>query len=283
MSTLTLFAAPKPYVGEAAVAQLNALGSWARLEPAPRVILIGDEEGIAGAARRISAVHVEEVERTPRGTPRVDSVFAAAHGLVANGELLCYVNADLVLLDDFVRIASVGLERFLVGGRRLDVPLHGELSFEPGWQRRVRASARRHGRLAPSWGSDYFAFRADGTFASPPPFALGRAGWDNWMFGKARLEGIPVVDATRALTVLHPVHAYGHVAGSGPRWEGPETEANRELARAAIPDDHRGSHLWDATHVLGRRGARPVREPVRAWRRLRRRRDARVRWRAPAA
>jgi hypothetical protein len=73
---LTIFAVPKPFKGHVGVIQRNALGSWVRL--AETVILFGDEEGIADAARDLGARHVPEVARNRFGTPLVDGVFGKA-------------------------------------------------------------------------------------------------------------------------------------------------------------------------------------------------------------
>ena len=42
---LTLFTVPQPFRGEFSVIQRNAIRSWAKLDPACELILLGDEEG----------------------------------------------------------------------------------------------------------------------------------------------------------------------------------------------------------------------------------------------
>jgi hypothetical protein len=49
-----------------------------RLGKDVQVILLGDEAGIAEAAREFSDEHVPDIERTKYGTPLVNSAFAAA-------------------------------------------------------------------------------------------------------------------------------------------------------------------------------------------------------------
>jgi hypothetical protein len=263
-----LFTAPKAFAGEAAPHQRNALRSWSRLQPAVRILLLGDEPGVAEIAQEIGAEHESHVERNEYGTPLVDSLFRAAHARASAHELLAYANADIILLDDFRRaLDTIDLDRFLLAGRRRNVLLDDELGFEPGWQDDLRRRARR-GRLETPWGSDYFVFRADGTFAEVPPFAVGRARWDNWLIAKARHERIPVIDGTNAVIAVHQLHGHDHIAGyTGSQWGGPESDANDELARSLQPNGVI-FHLWDATHVLGAGGPRPARRPVRAWRAL---------------
>ena len=56
--TLTIFAAPKAFVGAAATSQHNAVWSWTQLGPDVEVILLGEEDGIAEASRELGARHV---------------------------------------------------------------------------------------------------------------------------------------------------------------------------------------------------------------------------------
>ena len=64
--TLTIFAAPKAFVGAAATNQHNAVLSWTQLGPNVEVILIGDEEGIAEATRELGTRHVATVDGAQR-------------------------------------------------------------------------------------------------------------------------------------------------------------------------------------------------------------------------
>ena len=97
---LTLFTIPKAFVGHIGTIQRNALRSWAALEGA-QVVLVGDEEGVAAAAAEAGAEHVGELAITGAGTPRLDDAFAQVEQ-VARTPLRCFVNADIILLGDFV-------------------------------------------------------------------------------------------------------------------------------------------------------------------------------------
>jgi hypothetical protein len=82
--------------------------------------------------------------------------------------------------------------------------------------------------MLPEW-IDYFVFRR-GFFHGLLPFALGRAGFDNWLLWKARSLGAPVIDASAVITVIHQNHDYSHhPEGQKGVWEGPEAVRNREL------------------------------------------------------
>lgn len=248
--TLTLFSIPKPFRGEAAVHQRNAIGSWARLRPRCEILLLGDDAGVADAARESGARHVPGIRTNELGTPLLDDAFDAARR-EASGELLAYVNADVVLLSDFPAAARrVPFPAFLMAGSRFDLPLDRPLDFAaPDWEERLRGELGASGTAHHPLGSDYFVFPRAVRFGLPP-FAVGRPGWDNWMIWRARALRIPVVDASAAVAAVHPVHGYRHVPeGTGALWEGPEAERNRELIGGRGGWD-RVFVLADATHRL---------------------------------
>lgn len=251
---LTLFTTLRPDVGEFGRLQRNALESWTRLQPRCEVLVLGDEPGAGELATAVGATFVPEVPRTDRGTPRVDGLFATA-AQVGSHELMCYVNADIILMDDFLSAlhgAAGSDQRFLMIGRRWDLDLVDRLEFEAGWEERLRETVRRSGKLHPVTGIDYFAFRR-GTWGEIPPFAVGRTRWDQWLVFEARRRGARVVDATPATMVVHQNHDYGHAPGGHEEvWKGAEAIRNAELAGP----EERAFSIADATHHLTPSGLR---------------------------
>jgi hypothetical protein len=142
------------------------------------------------------------------------------------------VNADIIFMDDFIPSIQSTMEifkAFLIVGNRYDLWIEEELQMKGEWIEELRRSVHESGSLHPPMGSDYFIF-AKGQFADMPPFAIGRAGWDNWMMYKARFEGVPVVDASRRITAIHQDHDYAHLPGGEPHYRHPESNRNIELA-----------------------------------------------------
>ena len=262
---ITLFAVPKPFAGDAAVIQRNALESWRRLGSEVAVVLVGDDEGVAEAAVDAGARHLGGVETTEYGTPLLSSAFALARE-AAGTRVLAYVNADILLLRDFVTaIRRVRFDRFLCLGRRWNVRFDGTVDFAGAYEERLRALVSERGELALPDAIDYFVFDRDGPLTELPRFVVGRPGWDNWMIYRARSLRIPVVDATRSITAIHQQHGYEHVPeGAGTLWYGPEAEANFELIRGLERFQTR-----HATHVLTRFGPVPAPTPRRIVSRVR--------------
>jgi hypothetical protein len=256
---LTLFSIPKPFVGPVADAQKNALDSWVRL--GAQVILFGDEEGIGEAAKAAGAEHVATVARNEFGTPLLDDVFQKARER-ARHERMLYVNADIVLFDDFPAVIErIRLNDFLAVGRRTDLDVPGRLTGD--WQRELRKRAAREGRLHEPTGIDYFLFPKHST-PKLPPFPVGRVLWDNWMIHDARSRSVPVIDLTRAVTIVHQNHDYRHVAGGADTvWRGIEAQRNWALVGA----DFLPLTIADATWVLDDSGLHPANDAMHLFRR----------------
>lgn len=252
---LTIFALPKPFEGHIRVIQTNAIESWVRLRPSCEIILFGDEEGTADVAAKFGIQHMPDVECNEYGTPLVSHLFYTAQNL-ASHELICYVNADIILLSDFMKAIRQAQERSsLIVGRRWDLDVEEPLDFsDPDCESQLRARLAEEGKLHGLSGIDYFLFTR-GTYQDIPPFAIGRTAWDNWLLYKARSSGLPVIDATDMVTIVHQNHDYAHSnMGKAGVWKGPEAERNRELLGGA----YYAFSLLDATHLLTPTGLKPT-------------------------
>jgi hypothetical protein len=265
---LTLFSIPKPFVGHVGVIQRNALASWTRLGEDVQVILLGDEAGIAEAAREFGAEHVPDIERTKYGTPLVNSAFGAA-GRSARHQLLCYVNGDIMFTDELTRAAGATRKRdFLMVGRRWNVDITDPWDFSDAqWGKKLLTFTHGTGSLYRHDAIDYFVFPRNSKLIDLPPFAVGRPRWDNYFLFRCRELGYPLIDATGVVTAVHQNHDYTHVPeGTGPPHLSfsPEGDANMKL----LGDERRRFDILDATHKLTKSGLRRTTGPE-YWRRYR--------------
>jgi hypothetical protein len=235
MTFLTVFSAPKPFTNpHINIIQRNAMRSWQQLGPEVQALLVGKETGLAEAANEYGIAVLEEVQRNDSGTPLVSSIFSLARQASDSPFLVC-VNGDILLLPDILQAAkdiSQALpaeQPFLMIGQRWDLEVPEMLDFSPGWDEHLRADVQRRGRLHPPAGSDYFLFPRS-AFGEMPDFAIGRAGWDNWMIYHARQQGWPVIDGTPSVTIIHQSHDYSHLPGNQPHYNLPESQHNMALA-----------------------------------------------------
>jgi hypothetical protein len=230
--TLTLFSAPKPFSNpHIRTIQRNAIQSWIELGPEVQVILIGEEEGLAETAAEFKVKHLPDVCRNASGTPTVSSIFELARN-ASQSPILAYINADIITLPNFLEGAIKADQlaaRFLLVGQRWDLDVRTGLDFCPKWIVRLENDLKARGRLHARGGSDYFIF-PHSCFTKIPDFAIGRAGWDNWMIYECRRNGWPCVDATESIRVIHQDHDYSHLPQGQPHYRLPETFENVHLA-----------------------------------------------------
>jgi hypothetical protein len=216
---LTLFAVPKPFEGEMGALQRRSVESWRAL--GVQVVLLGD---VADTARELGVEHADGLELTSHGTPRLDSAFALADG-VARFPLRCFVNSDVVFGRDLLDAAHA------VYGQAGGFLMVGQ----------TEEDGKRRGAAAMDW----FVF-TPGLFDPLPPFAIGRACYDNWLVWQARQVGI-AVDATHDVHAIHQAHGYEHVEGGmDEAYYGVEAKRNLELAGGKS----RLYTLHDASYVL---------------------------------
>jgi hypothetical protein len=228
---LTLFAIPKHFRGHFATIQRNAIHSWARLEPQPEILLFGDEEGTAEIAAELGIRHFPEMALNEFGTPLLNDLFRQAEQH-ASAPLLAYVNADILLTDDFAvaigRIRSL-YEKFMAVGRRWDLDWDQPLDFSlPGWAEFIRAQARRANVQRPGNFIDYFVF-SPGLLNDLLPLAIGRFWWDNYLLWRARSSGAELLDISPVVMAIHQNHDYSHSRKFVDVRQGPELKRNRTM------------------------------------------------------
>jgi hypothetical protein len=256
MPLITLFSAPKPFSDpHIATIQRNAIKSWTLLADV-EIILLGEETGLPEAARELGVKHIPSVARNESGTPLISSMFQLTREN-SSSDLLCIVNADMILMPDFVEAAkqAVKLEdKFVLLSQRWDLDITEPLDFSAGWNNRLSSIVHRQGSLHRPAGSDFFLFPKI-CYPTIPDFAIGRAGWDNWMIYKARKEKWPVIDCTPSIVIVHQNHNYSHLPGGKSHHAHPDTNENIRLAGGQAPIRYT---ILDATHrLLNGKLARP--------------------------
>lgn len=230
---ITIFTLPKAFERHFGIIQRNAIMSWTKLRPGPEIILFGNEMGTAEIAQELALRHVPDVRCSEYGTPLLDDLLEKAQHLAAFN-ILCYVNADIILLSDFVKAVERVCrwrDRFLIYGRRSDVDLRALEDFDsPGCEMRLRRAALTSNAVAPSRACDYFVFPR-GLYTAVPPLAVGRPAFDQWLVWKARESRVPVIDASAVILAIHQTHDYSHhpQGEQGARF-GEEAMTNQELA-----------------------------------------------------
>jgi hypothetical protein len=283
MPLITFFSAPKPFTDpHIAMIQRNAIKSWTLLHDV-EVILLGEEVGLAETAKELGVKHVPNVARNASGVPLISSMFQLAREN-SNSEFLCIINADMILMPDFVQAtlesSSLLLEKrtaypdrhesrsspdFVLLSQRWDLDVTQPIEFIEDWQDRLWSTVHRLGTLHRPAGSDFFLFPKS-CYQDIPNFIIGRAGWDNWMICKARKEGWPVIDCTPSVVIVHQNHDYSHLPGAKPHYDHPDSNENIRLAGGQANIRYT---ILDSTHqLIDGKLARPKMTSMRFTRKL---------------
>lgn len=237
-AALTIFSAPKAFNGHVGIIQDNAIRSWARLVPAPQIILFGQESAGVPVAREVHA-DVRTVATNSFGTPLVSAMFKEADGLATNS-VIAFLSSDVILAQDLgsaAQAASAWSDRFLLVSQRRDVDVRQRIDFESG--NRLRDLISRSSLHSPG-AIDLFVYRR-GQYADMPPFAIGRTSYDNWLLWSTVASNIPLIDATEYVTLLHQNHDYSHAASTDV-WYGIEATENRKWVK-------HWTHYYTITHA----------------------------------
>jgi hypothetical protein len=227
-SILTIFTSPKPFVNpHITIIQRNAIHSWVELGNEVKVVLFGNESGVAEIANEFGVFYIPDVKLNNSGTPLLSDMFDRVRE-INEGPILAFVNADILLEKDFLDTAkkiNSQIEKYLVVGQRWDLDVIDPIDFGSGWQTRLDQLCKKNGKMHKPTGSDYFIFPRS-CFQKIPEFAIGRAGWDNWMLYEARQRGWRLIDATSSIRIIHQNHDYSHLPGGQPHYHLPETDEN---------------------------------------------------------
>jgi hypothetical protein len=204
--TCTVFAAMRPFVGEFAALQRNAVLSWLAVRPACHVVLIEDEAGTtAHAVADLPVIVRTGVRRSGLGAPLFDS-FVDLGARVAPGDTLLCTTADVLFppglgdVLDAVKREMRGRDYLVVAGRH-DVSAPPDVS-QPSWFESLRAGVRPDYRR----GIDMWAYPSRMALR-PPPFPIGRHGTDGWVVYDMKRRGIPVIDITAEAPMIHQRHS----------------------------------------------------------------------------
>jgi len=248
MPLITIFSAPKPFTDpHIAMIQRNAIKSWTLL-PDVEVILLGEETGLAETAKEFGVKHIPNVARNEAGVPLISSMFQVAREN-STSNLLCIINADMILMSDFVDAAKQTMQmkkEFVLLSQRWDYDIAKPIDFADGWESQLRKSVRKQNQLHRPAGSDFFLFPKS-CYTDIPSFTIGRAGWDNWMIYKARKESWAVIDCTQSIMIVHQNHDYSHLPNGKPHYEHPDTNENIRLAGGQSNIRYT---MLDSTHQL---------------------------------
>lgn len=226
---MIIFTVPKPFKGEFDIIQRNAIDSWLSFKPKPKILLLGNEEGILAIAKQKQLIQIKDIKKNKYGTPLVNDIFAQAQK-DSNKEVFMYINTDVVLLESpvpTIALLTKKFEKFLAVGRRYEIQIKKRMNCVEIKQMAGTSDLRQKNN---SW-MDYFIFTR-GVFDSVPPFAIGKTFWDKWLVWNTLQQNIPTIDITDQLFAIHQSHSYSMNSKTNIKtvWTGEEALENLRLA-----------------------------------------------------
>ena len=268
---MILITSPKPRNDQTEAVQIAAFRSWRRAFPNAAILLYGD---VASWKEEMDSLVMQAAGPLIKGMAGgevIRDMFQDASKRAA-GELLLYLNSDILLDDSAVKVVEKLRARpgpWLGSARRWCLPKWSDVvpESELEW-RSFFSSAEKSGRWGEACALDMFLFRGL-SFERMPPFFIGHRGWDNWMIFHARSNRVPVIDLADEMRVIHCDHDYSYAKGnSAPsRRDGPLEEANLKK----LGGEERLFHLGHATHELSHgkitqcRGWGPLQRNMELW------------------
>ncbi len=252
---ITFLTTFKPFGGDDALRQRNALLSWLALHQDVEVLVFGRSPGLAPLVQELGLVHYPDVACIDDRLPRVDVIFDIAQRY-GKHELQAYVNGDIVLGPDFlVALQRIRFRPFLMVGQRWDTRVPAHLAdAHPLELAEFRADALRCGSMHNPSGIDYFAYRR-GTLGRIPPLAVGAVSWDNFMIEHCRRGGIPVIDSTPQVLAIHQDHGYAlSPGGEKTTVDSPAADHNRQIVGSTLSP----YTVLDGSHLLTSRALIPA-------------------------
>jgi hypothetical protein len=219
-------------------------------------VVYGDEPGTGAICERLGLNHFPQCPRDEFGLPLLNFMFTATEAF-AETPFLCYSNADIMIVNGLAETAEkLGIafpNGFLGVCRRWDVDLtEAQNFFDSGWRDSMSLLAARPGsELYTPCSSDLFLFTKPLGFALQQ-FTAGRPRWDNWMMWAACDIGLPVVDMTEAVFLIHSRHLYGESQNENRKsfFKHKSSGRNQELAGDklfCLNQVRRAGNLWTLT------------------------------------
>jgi len=247
----TIFTIPKPFTDQKInIIQTNAITSWTKLGGNFKIILIGNEDGVAEIAQKLGIRQIKEVKTNEFNTPLLSSAFSLARA-AAQSDILIYANSDIIFPNNLSEIFKyLPKNNFLAAGRRWDLAINEFINFSnPKWEEELKIKIKKDGRLHSPAGMDYYIFPRD-LLANLPDFAVGRVGWDNWVIHEAKRKKISLIDITAFSQVIHQNHDYPAFNKGAARKTNPEAKKNSSFSQSISAI----YNLEDADYILTDKG-----------------------------
>tara|TARA_B100001029_G_C15059223_1_gene456941 strand:+ start:128 stop:982 length:855 start_codon:yes stop_codon:yes gene_type:complete len=246
---ITFFTIPRPFTNLHQTIQSNAILSWKKIYPRCEILVFSDHSTIAEFCKKNKIEFIENFKCNSYGTPLLSDIWSIVKKR-SSSDLICYINTDIILFSNFLdRVKSVNFNEFLLAGRRWDLNITDHIDFNSNWEPQLKKLINEKGVLHAKTGVDYFLFPKN-NMPEMPPFAIGRAWWDNWLLTYFLNKKIPLIDGT-SITTVHQNHDYNHIKSTNNKTTNKGIERNQNEAIANLKN-WQIKDISDCTHILNK-------------------------------
>jgi len=188
---ICIFSTLKPMLPEFIVEQTNALRSWKKLKCKPKIIIIGDDEGVKELCENENVIYNPVVEKNEYGTPLVQDIFRQGWKYADNDDICIFVNGDIILTNSLCDTLEAFVEEYpnyneinyFSSTIRFNWYNFKELNFEQPedkWISDMKTNIK--GEWHPPCGIDLFIHRK-GTLDNIPVSGIAKRAYDTWILG----------------------------------------------------------------------------------------------------
>jgi hypothetical protein len=202
---LTILTTMKPMLPEFIEEQTNALLSWQHLKIKPEIIVFGDDQGVPEFCKAHSIKNVPVIKKNIKGIPLMNDIVNQGYTYCEDEQYVAYINADIVLLDDFCDTLAVfdkqypNIKSCLLTAIRYNITNFKSLDFNKNWRKKID---RFDGHWSLPNGVDLFVHKK-GNFKDMPNFAIARFFFDSWMLDHAIKNFDMCVNMTATMKMYH--------------------------------------------------------------------------------
>jgi hypothetical protein len=198
----------KPFLKEFKIEQTNAIRSWKKLRCNPKIVIIGDDQGVEEICKKENIINHPLVKKDNNGTPLVADIFEKGWKYATEDDICIFVNGDIILtdslcdtLDRFVNEYSNYKDiKYMITAIRFDWINYREIDFEnTQWENDINKDII--GQYAPPTAGDIFIHKKN-TFTVPHS-GIAKMCYDSWIMGYANKYFDITINATSSLKIYH--------------------------------------------------------------------------------
>jgi len=203
----------KPYDDYSKNIQINAINSWLRLSINKLIVINSDDPDNKKYFNHSDIKIVPLKRQSPTHVPYVRDVFESGYNYYESGDMLCYINADIMLQDDFcVTLKAIPIHtygNYLIGGRKWSWMNKSEFLKIQEFPLNIE-EIKKFGSLDMPCATDYFIHNKE-LYQNliPDDMLIARANWDMWLNALAINKNATTIDITNTCFSVHPGHEYG--------------------------------------------------------------------------